>query len=65
MIFFCPESTYLFYRLEEQKREEAIKELEEVKKARQLAMEALDMNVKEELLKVIIHNRRQYLRPPL
>jgi len=51
-------------RLEEQKREEAIKELEEVKKARHLAMEALDMNVKEELLKVIIHNRRQYLRPP-
>jgi len=55
----------VIYRIEEQHREEAIKELEEVKKARHLAMEALDMSVQEELLKVIIHNQRQYLRLPL
>ena len=55
----------MIYRIEEQHREEAIKELEEVKKARLLAMEALDMSVQEELLKVIIHNQRQYLRLPL
>ena len=55
----------MIYRIEEQHREEAIKELEEVKKARHLAMEALDMGVQEELLKVIIHNQRQYLRLPL
>ena len=56
---------FVIYRIEEQHREEAIKELEEVKKARHLAMEALDMSVQEELLKVIIHNQRQYLRLPL
>ena len=51
--------------MEEKTRQEALKELEEVKKARSLAMEALDINIRDEVLKVIMNQQRQYMRPPL
>ena len=51
--------------MEEKTRQEALRELEEVKKARCLAMEALDINIRDEVLKVIMNQQRQYMRPPL
>ena len=51
--------------MEEQSRQEALRELEEVKKARVLALDALDIDIKQEVLKVIMHQKRHYVRPPL
>ena len=52
-----------FFRMEEQKRMEAQKELEEIKRSRNLA--ALDIQFNEETLKVILSKKRQYLKAPL
>ena len=49
--------------MEEQKRMEAQKELEEIKRSRNLA--ALDIQFNEETLKVILSKQRQYLKAPL
>ena len=51
--------------MEEQSRQDSLKELEEVKKARVLALDALDIDIKQEVLKVIMHQQRHYVRPPL
>ena len=51
--------------MEEQKRMEAQKELEEIKRSRNLALDALDIQFNEETLKVILSKQRQYLKAPL
>ena len=51
--------------MEEQKRLEAQKELEEIKRSRTLALDALDIQFNEETLKVILSKQRHYLKPPL
>ena len=51
------------FRMEEQKRQEALKELEEIRKNRNLAME--DADNKKEVLKVMLDKKRHYMKPPL
>ena len=52
-------------RMEEQHRQEALRELEEVKKARVLALDALDIDIKDQVLKVLMHQQRHFVKPPL
>ena len=49
--------------MEEQKRQEALKELEEIRKNRNLKMDDEDSN--KEVLKVMLDKKRHYMKPPL
>ena len=51
------------FRMEEQKRQEALQELEEIRKNRNSTME--DTDIKNEVLKVMLAKKRHYLKPPL
>ena len=51
------------FRMEEQKRQEALQELEEIRKNRSLAMD--DEDNKKEVLKVMLDKKRHYMKPPL
>ena len=51
------------FRMEEQKRQEALQELEEIRKNRNSTME--DADIKNEVLKVMLAKKRHYLKPPL
>lgn len=48
--------------MEEQKRQEALKELEEIRKNRNLKMD--DEDSKKEVLKVMLTKKRHYMKPP-
>ena len=51
----------IIYRLQEQSKQEALRELEEVKKNRNLAMVDLDVDedIREKVFKVIIRKQRE------
>ena len=49
--------------MEEQKRREALKELEEIRKNRYLTMN--DEDSKKEVLKVMLDKKRHFMKPPL
>ena len=55
--------TKIMFRMEEQKRQEALQELEEIRKNRSLAMD--DEDNKKEVLKVMLDKKRHYMKPPL
>ena len=48
------------FRMEVQKRQEALKEIEEIRKNRSLTME----DIKNEDLKVMLAKKRHYMKPP-
>ena len=51
------------FRMEEQKRQEALQELEEIRKNRNSSME--DTDIKNKVLKVMLAKKRHYMKPPL
>ena len=53
--------TIIIYRLQEQSKQEALRELEEVKKNRNLAMVDLDVDedIRDKVFKVIIKKQRE------
>ena len=53
------------FRMEDQKRLEALQELEEIRKKRNLAIETLDEDRKKEVLEVMLSKKRHYMKPPL
>ena len=55
---------YLF-RMEDQKRQEALQELEEIRKKGKLAIEIFDEDRKKEVLEVMLAKKRHYMKPPL
>ena len=55
--------TKTMFRMQEQKRQEALQELEEIRKNRNLTME--DADNKNEDLKVMLAKKRHYMKPPL
>ena len=56
-----PENIIIIYRLQEQSKQEALRELEEVKKNRNLAMVDLDVDedIRDKVFKVIIKKQRE------
>ena len=54
---------YLF-RMEDQKRQEALQELEEIRKKGKLAIEIFDEDRKK-VLEVMLAKKRHYMKPPL
>ena len=55
---------YLF-RMEDQKRQEALQELEEIRKKGKLAIEIFDEDRKKEVLEVMLAKKRHYMKLPL
>ena len=53
------------FRMENQKRQEALQELEEIRKKRKSAIETFDEDRKKEVLEVMLVKKRQYMKPPL
>ena len=60
-MLFGPENIIIIYRLQEQSKQEALRELEEVKKNRNLAMVDLDVDedIRDKVFKVIIKKQRE------
>ena len=51
--------------MEEQKRQEALQELEEIRRNRNATVETFDTDIKKEVLKVMLAKKRHYMKPPL
>ena len=53
------------FRMENQKRQEALQELEEIRKKRKSAIETFDEDRKKEVLEVMLAKKRHYMKLPL
>lgn len=53
------------FRIENQKRQEALQELEEIRKKRKSAIETFDEDRKKEVLEVMLAKKRHYMKLPL
>ena len=53
------------FRIENQKRQEALQELEIIRKKRKSAIETFDEDRKKEVLEVMLAKKRHYMKLPL